>query len=313
MTNKALLEDDTGNLFEKLWGPYTDKLFKESVDLFFKRLEIVGLEKNIFHEKKCLDAGCGGGRNSIAMSMAGARQVEGIDLGELGIEDARNRAKNINITNINFQKASILDIPYQDETFDFVWCAGVVMITQDPSKALSELCRVLKPGGQLYILVYATGGLRWPLINLLRPFAKILGQENFEKAIDLSREPSNKRRTFLDDLYCPKLDFFSNERMHRELRNAGISGQIKRWPESARIDHEHSLAEYKKDLESLLTILEAGNSLDFEAQEKEYFNIMANLVKNTIEGINIRIISLGPKAVDDILIGQGHHRMLCTK
>ncbi len=315
LINRRELEDSTGELFGSFWGPYDDVQFKHSVDLFFRRLELAGVSKDFFKDKVCLDAGCGGGRNSIAMSMSGASFVEGIDLGSEGLIDAQKRAEALKIENIKFQKASVLDIPFEDNHFDSIWCAGVIMITQNPTHAIKELTRVLKPGGNLYLLIYATEGIRWPLINLLRPFSAIIGRSAFEEAFLLSGEPTNKRRTFFDDLFCPKLDFFSYERVERELRYSGITGNIERWGEEARIDHEESLETYQNDLQSLLNIIRGGIKIDSNKNKTniEYFKIMENIIHSTIEGIKIRAKDIGKDNVDSLLIGQGHHRVLCVK
>jgi len=44
-------------------------------------------------------------------------------------------------------KADILDLPFEDELFDFVLCNHVLEHIEDDAKAMSELFRVLKPGG----------------------------------------------------------------------------------------------------------------------------------------------------------------------
>ena len=150
--SRDVLEKETGQLFEKLWAPYDDKPFDESVQLFRRRLDIIGFDTAFFQGKAVLDAGCGGGRNTIAMARLGAADAQGIDLGGEGIQNARECAQGLD--NVHFQQASDLDIPFEDERFDLVWCAGVVMITTRGSRP-RELTRVLKPGGLLYLLVYA--------------------------------------------------------------------------------------------------------------------------------------------------------------
>ena len=150
--SRQALEKDTGKLFGDLWGPYDEKLFIESVELFTRRLDIKGFDKNWFQGKTCLDGGCGGGRNSIAMASLGAEKVYGIDLGANGIADAKMRAEKLGRTNTDFRVSSIMDIPFEDSKFDMVWCAGVLMIVDDEDVALNELTRVLKKDGKLYII-----------------------------------------------------------------------------------------------------------------------------------------------------------------
>ena len=44
-------------------------------------------------------------------------------------------------------KADILDLPFDDESFDIVICNHVLEHIEDDRKAMSELCRVMKKGG----------------------------------------------------------------------------------------------------------------------------------------------------------------------
>lgn len=127
----------TGKLFGDLWWRYDDKLFNESVELFYKRFEAKGFDLRWFKGKKCLDAGCGGGRYAIAMAKLGAEKVIGCDISTGGLADAHRRAADL--PNIEFEKASVLELPYTDESFDFVCCSGVLHHTKDPAKGLSEL------------------------------------------------------------------------------------------------------------------------------------------------------------------------------
>jgi ubiquinone/menaquinone biosynthesis C-methylase UbiE len=314
--DRDTLEQQTGSLFGNLWPQFDEKLFDESVDLFDKRLALAGFDPGFFAGKTCLDAGCGGGRNSIAMARLGARKVVGIDLGVQGLEDARRRAAERGLANVEFHHASILDIPFPDATFDLVWCAGVLMITADEERALDELLRVVKPGGRLYLLVYATGGLRWPLIQLLRPLAAQLGQDRCEVAIAAAGLAANKRRTFLDDLFCPSLDFYHQSRLERMLRERGATS-IERWGEATRLDHEASLEDYAVDLEALGHLFKAGIELE-QGLAATLFREGYAMVHATVATVRAfqQSVAAGelPEAVAmGHVVGQGHHRVLAVK
>ena len=304
----------TGELFEGLWGPYDAKLFEESVALFTRRLDLIGFDRAFFQGKVCLDAGCGGGRNTIAMAQLGAAEAHGIDVGAAGIEDARKRSQGL--PNVVFKQANVEAIPYPDNSFDAVWCAGVLMHVADEEKALDELARVLKPGGLLYMLVYATGGMRWPLIQLLKPIAAEIGQSTMEEAVEKSGIAANKRRTFVDDLFCPKFDFFHWERLRQMLERRGLT-RIERWGPEARLDHEHSLADYRADLEVLVTLLEAGRDPSF-GEKTALFEKAAALTRSTVETIGwfeqqVEDGRFTAKDAMDRVIGQGHHRLFAVK
>jgi ubiquinone/menaquinone biosynthesis C-methylase UbiE len=314
MSDRKALETATGQLFGGLWGPYSEQLFEESVQLFFKRLQLVPFPEDWFKNKVCLDAGCGGGRNSLAMARLGAKDVVGIDLGEEGLADARRRAREM--SNVRFQHASIMDIPFADGTFDMVWCAGVLMITADENQALDELARVVKKGGYLYLLVYATGGLRWPIIEWLRPLAVQIGKAAVEDAIQLGGLAANKRRTFLDDLFCPKLDFYHWERLERMLKKRGFH-KIDRWGPQCRLDHEADLESYRNDLEALLAIFQAGDHQDF-GKSRPLFQAGRAGVQATIDSIRWFEDSVArgetpSETAMSHVIGQGHHRVLAVK
>jgi len=311
--SRDVLEKETGQLFEKLWAPYDDKPFDESVQLFRRRLDIIGFDTAFFQGKAVLDAGCGGGRNTIAMARLGAADAQGIDLGGEGVQNARERAQGLD--NVHFQQASILDIPFEDERFDLVWCAGVMMITDDEDRALNELTRVLKPGGLLYLLVYADEGMRWPLINTLRPIAERLGHAEVKAAMDGCAMPANKQRTFLDDLFCPKLDFYNWDRLRRMLEKRGYD-QIDRWGDEARLDHEHSLKDYREDLEHLEAMFAHGAGADGElAGLYAQGQVLTQGVIDTIRWFETEVAegrTTEPEAMATV-IGQGHQRVLSRK
>lgn len=304
----------TGELFGGLWGPYDAQLFEESVALFRRRLDLIGFDTGIFAGKTVLDAGCGGGRNTIAMARLGAAEAHGIDLGAQGIEDAARRASSL--PNVRFRQGSVEAIPYPDASFDIIWCAGVLMHTEHDDRTLDELARVIRPGGLLYMLVYATGGMRWPLIQLLRPLAAQIGQERMEEAVERSGIAANKRRTFLDDLFVPKLDFFHWDRLRTMLERRGF-GRIERWGPEARLDHEHSLEAYREDLQVLVDLLAAGADPSF-GEDAPLFAKAASLARTTVESIawfeaEVAAGRMSETAAMDKVIGQGHHRLFATK
>lgn len=304
----------TGELFGGLWGPYDAQLFEESVALFRRRLDLIGFDTGVFAGKTVLDAGCGGGRNTIAMARLGAAEAHGIDLGAEGIADASRRAAAL--PNVRFQQGSVEAIPYPDRSFDIVWCAGVLMHTEHDDRTLDELARVIRPGGLLYMLVYATGGMRWPLIQLLRPLAAQIGQARMEEAVERSGIAANKRRTFLDDLFVPKLDFFHWDRLRGMLEARGF-GQIERWGAEARLDHEHSLAAYREDLQVLVDLLAAGADPAF-GDDAPLFAKGETLARTTVEAIawfeaEVAAGRLSETEAMERVIGQGHHRLFATR
>jgi ubiquinone/menaquinone biosynthesis C-methylase UbiE len=95
-----------------------------------------------------LDAGCGVG--SIALDIAptiAPGQITGIDLDAGQIEAARASAADRGTDNASFDTGSVLELPFEDESFDVAYANTVLMYLHEPAAALRELRRVLRPGG----------------------------------------------------------------------------------------------------------------------------------------------------------------------
>ncbi len=88
-----------------------------------------------------LDAGCGDGRHALELSRCGYTAVSAIDLFEELVDES-----------INYKKASIEKLPFEDGQFEFIYSMGsVVNYASPPEKGINEIARVLKPGGKCLI------------------------------------------------------------------------------------------------------------------------------------------------------------------
>jgi demethylmenaquinone methyltransferase / 2-methoxy-6-polyprenyl-1,4-benzoquinol methylase len=93
-----------------------------------------------------LDACCGTGDLAIAAAAAGGR-VTGLDFSEEMLARARRKAPGI-----EWVQGDLLELPFPDGRFDAATVGFGVRNVQDLQRALSELRRVLRPGGGLAIL-----------------------------------------------------------------------------------------------------------------------------------------------------------------
>ncbi len=95
--------------------------------------------------KAVLDLGCAGGFMAEALAEKGAR-VTGIDPAAQAIEAARAHAA-VSGHDIRYDVGVGEDLPYGEAEFDYVVCVDVLEHVQDLDRVLSEIARVLRPGG----------------------------------------------------------------------------------------------------------------------------------------------------------------------
>jgi len=97
-------------------------------------------------EGRILDAGCGEGITlEKLIRQFPDCQVEGLDVDPANIEICRQH-------NLPVRQGSILQLPYDDNTFDTCTFMEVIEHLQQPEQALAELARVLKPAGRLLVV-----------------------------------------------------------------------------------------------------------------------------------------------------------------
>lgn len=141
---------------------------RRRVELIFGEL----LPKNL-GGLRLLDAGCGTGWFS-AEAVARGAQVVSVDVGLRLLDRVAQKC-----TSTKRLVGSVLELPFGRDTFDVVICTEVIEHTPNPGAAISELCRVVRPGG---IVIVTVPNVLWkPMVVLanalgLRPYE---GLENF--------------------------------------------------------------------------------------------------------------------------------------
>lgn len=120
-----------------------------------------------FKPKKMLDIATGTGDFAIlAAQMLSPKELIGADISEGMMEIGRKKVKQASLDNIiSFKKEDCLNLTFANDTFDAVTAAFGIRNFQDLDKGLSEMCRVLKPGGHLSI-VELTQPVSFPMRQL---------------------------------------------------------------------------------------------------------------------------------------------------
>ncbi len=103
-------------------------------------------EENITKNSTILDAGCGTGQTAAYLSQQYKAHVFGLEINPIMLEKAKSRFQKLRLP-IQLIQGSIENIPFNDQTFDFILSESVLAFVNKP-KALKEFYRVLKTGGR---------------------------------------------------------------------------------------------------------------------------------------------------------------------
>jgi len=131
--------------FSYEWKQYTGTA--EDEDLLYK----TKTTPEFFKDKIILDAGCGNGRLTRLSAEYGAKHVIGVDLSE-SVLTARENTRHLQ--NVSIIRASIYDLPFKENIFDFIFSIGVLHHTPNPKQAFFSLLHVVKQGGTVAVWVY---------------------------------------------------------------------------------------------------------------------------------------------------------------
>lgn len=141
--------------FDKIARDYDrmNHLMTAGLDRRWRKSAVQGLHG------KVLDVACGTGDMAVELLRQGC-SVTGVDLSKEMMAIAKQKAPQA-----EYKLADAEHLPFEDATFDAVTCAFGVRNFVHLEQGLSEMLRVLKPGGRMVILELAT-----PDSPLLRPF-----------------------------------------------------------------------------------------------------------------------------------------------
>ncbi|MBU0695028.1 MAG: arsenite methyltransferase [Bacteroidetes bacterium] len=100
-----------------------------------------------------LDLGSGAGNDCfVALHETGAEgKVIGVDFTPAMIEKARKNAEKLGFNNVEFRQGDIESLPLTSNSVDVVVSNCVLNLVPDKHQAISEIARVLKPGGHFSI------------------------------------------------------------------------------------------------------------------------------------------------------------------
>jgi SAM-dependent methyltransferase len=144
--------------YEELWQRLPDDLAAPDWEL--RRAFLLG---EVRAGDRALDLGCGAGEFTALLAGAGAKAV-GVDVAEAALARARARHPELDF------RLTPIDgpLPLEDNAVDLAWCSEVIEHVADTARCLSDVRRVLAPGGRLLLTTPAHGRIRLALGGIER-------------------------------------------------------------------------------------------------------------------------------------------------
>ncbi len=188
------------------------------------------------NEQTVLEIGCGTGRFCTLLAVTHPNlKITGVDLSESALRVAKGEETSRMPENLCFRKADLFDLPFPDNHFDLVFSEGVIQhfsMEHYPTyiDALTEMVRVLKPGGRLIVSVvnwhcFAHTFYKWALHRMGRSYE--YGYEKSFKRKEIKEiflQYNLKHLQFVG--YYPAHAFYRHAGKSRLLRYAGIATDV---------------------------------------------------------------------------------------
>lgn len=197
-------------------APTYDKLnhrLSWNIDRLWRRKAIKQLASG--NPKIMLDIATGTGDFAIqAAQMLHPDSLIGADISEKMMQVGQKKVEKAGLGNvISFQREDCTNLSFADNTFDAVTAAFGIRNFSDLDKGLSEMCRILKPGGQLSI-VELTSPQRFPMKQLFKVYS--------HSFLPLYGKLISKDQSAYNYLTATIEAFPQGERMMEILRKAGF-------------------------------------------------------------------------------------------
>jgi len=150
-------------------APFGSREFYEQYRRYYDRFyayKYKTFKYGTYKDQKVLEIGCGLGIDSVKLAQAGAI-LTCIDLSETSVRSTRGLLDQLNLrADVRQGDAEHLEFP--DSSFDVVYAYGVLMLVADERRAMHEVYRVLKPGGEALVVLYHRRSWFWLLARLSR-------------------------------------------------------------------------------------------------------------------------------------------------
>lgn len=169
------------------WAPIYDKTFGAATNVGRRRAVdyINTLTGSV------LEVGVGTGLS--LQHYKGDLQVTGIDFSNQMLAKARSKAQRLGLKQVvSLRQMDARTLEFPDNSFDVIAAMHVLSVVPDPEQVMSEIARVLKPGGKVVITNHfvRSHGVLAILERISAPFANIIGWHSDFEIATVLQEPS---------------------------------------------------------------------------------------------------------------------------
>jgi ubiquinone/menaquinone biosynthesis C-methylase UbiE len=253
-------------IHQDLIDRYLTDAFKSEKDQYVKKLIITtplreSLLRDAVHALKLplaskgLDAGCAIGLQALLLAEEVGPQghVTGMDIEQEFLNRAEKLIEKTGLSGqISFERGDINALPFEDQTFDWLWSADAAGYpAEKPLSLIKELARVVKPGGQIALLIYSSQMLLpgHPLLEArlnatsagIAPFqTRMKPRSHYLRALGWYKEAGLKDtsvHTFVGSFHAP---------LSEKLRDALAALIEMRWGEAQSEVHPDVWAEFQR-------------------------------------------------------------------
>ena len=149
-------KDTIGKMFDDISSQYDflNHFLSLGIDIIWRKKLVNMLSTN--HPSAILDVATGTGDLAIELSRLNPKKIVGIDISKKMLEIAEEKVKKKHLDQIiSFRLSDAEKIPFSNNSFDAVTVAFGVRNYENLKNGITEMRRVLKPGGQMLILEFS--------------------------------------------------------------------------------------------------------------------------------------------------------------
>ena len=208
--NSFTLEEATQNHYGDLFSDFDNEYyFNTPTELLKLRFARNDIDYGFLAGSRALDCGCGNGRYSNALINLGCQEVYGIDFSPKNIKTAQRyldikTGMNPSSLNLHYLEGDVLQIPFEDNYFDFVFSNGVLHHTRSILQGIREIYRVLKHGGKSWFYVLGKPcGIRMDSVEISRYIMKDVNPKYSIKLLSDLGMTRKKILYMLDHIFVP--------------------------------------------------------------------------------------------------------------